>query len=99
MKIDFTQELKDFSGEVLKMAADAPNLTLKDVISLSIKTQLPEDATTPLDKKIELDRIGELVWSEDGDMSVEQAAAIKERISKVFSSPAVSGAVKRAIGG
>ena len=94
------QELKDFSGEPLKISEAAPNLTLKEVMSLSIKTTLQEDATTPLDKKIELDRIGEAIYKEgEIDLSVEQCVMIKERISKVFTAPAVAGAVKRAIEG
>jgi hypothetical protein len=97
VKIDVKQELKDFSGEPLKISEGSPNLTLKEVMSLSIKTTLQEDATTPLDKKIELDRIGEAIFKEEVDISVEQCVMIKERISKVFTAPAVAGAVRRAI--
>jgi len=97
VKIDVKQELKDFSGEPLKISETAPNLTLKEVMSLSIKTTLQEDATTPLDKKIELDRIGEAIYKDEVDLTVEQCVIIKERISKVFTAPAVAGAVRRAI--
>lgn len=99
MKIDFTQELRDFAGEPLKLQEGSPNLTLKEVVSFAIKSQLPEDAQSPLADKIALDRIGELVYTEGGEMSTEQASVIKERISKVFTSPAVAGAVRRAIEG
>ena len=107
MKVDFTQELKDFAGEPLKLPPpdpsvkpqDMPNLTLKDVISIAIKTALQEDANLALDAKIKLDKIGEVVWKGVGDFDTDMASLIKERISKVFTSPAVSGAVRRAIEG
>ena len=99
MKIDFTQQLKDFSGEVLKLDEKSAPLTLKDMISLSIKTTLPDDNTLTLQQKLDLDKIGEIVWSGEGELDTAQATLIKERISKVFTAPAVSGAVKRAIEG
>lgn len=98
MKIDFSQELKDFTGESLKLNENSPNLTLKDVCTLAIKTPLQEDANLPLDAKIKLDRIGEIIWSGAGELELEDAALIKERVSKVFPTPAVAGAVRRAIG-
>jgi hypothetical protein len=98
VKIDFSQELKDFTGEPLKLNENSPNLTLKDVITLALKSPLQEDATLPLDAKIKLDRIGETVWSGNGELELEDAALIKERVSKVFPTPAVAGAVRRAIG-
>jgi hypothetical protein len=98
MKIDFSQELKDFTGEPLKLNENSPNLTLKDVITLALKSPLQEDAILPLDAKIKLDRIGETVWSGNGELELEDAALIKERVSKVFPTPAVAGAVRRAIG-
>jgi len=98
MKIDFSQELVDFTGETLKLDANSPNLTLKDVITFAIKTPLQDDANLPLDKKLELDKIGEIVWSGVGELETEQASIIKDRVSKVFPTPAVAGAVRRAIG-
>jgi hypothetical protein len=98
VKIDFSQELKDFTGEPLKLNENSPNLTLKDVITLALKSPLQEDATLSLDAKIKLDRIGETVWSGNGELEIEDAALIKERVSKVFPTPAVAGAVRRAIG-
>lgn len=98
MKVDFLQELKDFTGENLKLKEDSPNLTLKDVITLAIKTPLQEDQGLSLEAKIKLDKIGELVWAGAGELEMEDAVLIKERISKVFPTPAVAGAVRRAIG-
>lgn len=98
MKIDFSVELTDFSGEALKLDANSANLTLKDVCTLAIKTPLQDDANLSLDKKLELDKIGEIIWSGSGELETEQATVIKERVSKVFPTPAVAGAVRRAIG-
>jgi hypothetical protein len=98
MVIDFSQELKDFTGEVLKLDANSPNLTLKDVITLAIKTPLQEDQNLSLDAKIKLDRIGEMIWNGAGELETDDATLIKERVSKVFPTPAVAGAVRRAIG-
>ena len=98
MVIDFSVEPKDFSGEPLKLKDDGPNLTLKDIITLAIKTPLQDDPQLSLDKKLDLDKIGELVWSGAGELETDQATLIKERISKVFPGPAIAGAVRRAIG-
>jgi hypothetical protein len=99
VKIDFMQELKDFAGEPLQLQKDGPNLTLKEAITISIRSALQEDAHAPLADKIALDRIGELVYQDGGEIDTGQATIIKERIAKVFTAPAVSGAVKRAIEG
>ena len=98
MKVDFLQELKDFSGEELKLNKDdKDNLTLKAVISIAVKSAIQEDQQLALDIKLKLDKIGEIACGGTGEFTTEMATLIKERISKVFTSPAVSGAVHRAI--
>lgn len=83
----------------MKIAEGAANLTLKDVITLAIKTSLPDDSHLPLDQKLALSKIGEIVYSKDGELDTAQATMIKERIAKVFTAPALAGAVNSIIEG
>jgi hypothetical protein len=98
VKINFTQELKDFAGEPIRLTENGANLTLKDVIFIAIRAQLQDDNNSTLDQKLLINKIGEAVH-ENSELSTEQASALKERVSKVFPSPAVCGAICKAIEG
>ena len=98
MKIDFTQELKDFAGEPIRLSETSPNLMLKDVIFIAVRAQLQDDANSTLDQKLALNKVAEIVY-QNGELTIEQASIIKERASKMFASPAVCGAICKAIEG
>ena len=51
MKINFTQELKDFAGEPIRFTENGANLKLKDVIFIAIRVQLQDDNNLTLDQK------------------------------------------------
>jgi hypothetical protein len=98
VKIDFTQELKDFAGEPIRLSETSSNLMLKDVIFMAVRAQLQDDANSTLDQKLALNKVAEIVY-QNGELTIEQASIIKERVSKVFPSPAVCGAICKAIEG
>lgn len=98
MKIDFTQELKDFAGEPIRLSEASPNLLLKDIIFMAVRAQLQDDSTSTLEQKLALNKVGEIVYKNE-ELTIEQASIIKERASKMFPSPAVCGAICKAIEG
>lgn len=98
MKIDFEKELKDFAGEPIRFSENTSNVKLKDVIFLAVRSQLQEDGSSTLEQKLSLNKVAEAVY-QNLELTTEQASMIKERVSKVFPSPAVCGAICKAIEG
>lgn len=100
MKIDFEKELTDFTGETIKMdnRPDSKPLTLKQISLIAIKTPLADDQSLPFTEKIKVVDIG-IKINRGKEITTDDAATLKERISKCFPAAVVAEAVDRAIEG
>lgn len=91
MRIDVTQAIKDFKNEPVLNENKEP-VTFRDIASVAINTEDNEHRMTA-EKKNQAFQIGIKLWSDkEVDLTVDQAALIKERVG-LFYSPAVYGRV------
>ena len=102
MLVNFSQVLKDPDGDDLKLDANSPALTLKEISKLSIKAVLPDDSQLSYAEKLDWARLSELISkSNEEPINVDSAkvAKLKERISKVFPSIGVAYSIEVALEG
>ncbi|MGD0799004.1 MAG: hypothetical protein ABR910_14905 [Acidobacteriaceae bacterium] len=94
---DFTQVLVGIDGKPLQNgdARTTAPLTLGDAAVNALESQTPDDLKSSGADKFKLDELARKVYrNSDVTLSVEEIAAIKERIGKVYG-PMVVGAAWR----
>ena|SRR6185436_12502090 len=96
MRINTTQVLKNYEGK--EILEDDKPITLRDVFSIGLNSQLPDEKMTA-DQKAKIFQITtKLYTNNEVDLTVDQLALIKEQVGKVYN-PLVYGRVCEIIDG
>ena len=97
MKIITTEVIKDFKGEPIKNEK-GQEVTARDIISIVLNME-DNDHRLTAEKKNQAFQIGIKLWQDkEIDLTVEQAAFIKERVG-YFYSPIIYGRICELIEG